>query len=146
MGEACAEVWANLGLSCFYAGQYDLCFNCFERALGQADDALLPDIWYNIGQVSRLLQQLGHMCCSSWGTCVAAAGAHVLQQLGHMCCSSTCDPAASGHQGARQHPNNALAWFFRSKSLLLLLLVHQQLVLILLLLVLMLVIVTARWP
>jgi hypothetical protein len=52
MGEACAEVWANLGLSCFYAGQYDLCFNCFERALGQADDALLPDIWYNIGQVS----------------------------------------------------------------------------------------------
>lgn len=52
MGEASAEVWTNLGLSCFYAGQYDLCFSCFERGLSQADDSVLPDIWYNIGQVS----------------------------------------------------------------------------------------------
>lgn len=51
MGEATAEVWTNLGLACFYAGQYDLTFSCFERALAQADDGLLPDIWYNIGQV-----------------------------------------------------------------------------------------------
>lgn len=53
MGEATAEVWTNLGLSCFYAGQYDLCFSCLERGLAQADDAVLPDIWYNIGQVGR---------------------------------------------------------------------------------------------
>lgn len=51
MGENGAEVWTNLGMSCFYAGQYDLCFSCFERALAQADDAVLPDIWYNMGQV-----------------------------------------------------------------------------------------------
>lgn len=51
MGEGGAEVWTNLGLSCFYAGQYDLCFSCFERGLAQADDVLLPDLWYNIGQV-----------------------------------------------------------------------------------------------
>lgn len=58
MGEAGAEVWCNQGLACFYAGQYDICFGCFERAIGLADDALLPDIWYNVGQVACALGQL----------------------------------------------------------------------------------------
>jgi tetratricopeptide repeat protein 8 len=51
MGVVNAETWTNLGLCCFYAGQYDFTFSCFERALAMADDAALPDIWYNIGQV-----------------------------------------------------------------------------------------------
>lgn len=51
MGVVSAETWANLGLCCFYAGQYDFTFSCFERALALAGDAALPDIWYNIGQV-----------------------------------------------------------------------------------------------
>lgn len=46
-----AETWTNLGICCFYAGQYDLTFSCFERGLAMADDSTLPDIWYNMGQV-----------------------------------------------------------------------------------------------
>lgn len=46
-----AEVWANTGLSCFYAGQYDLTLPCFERALALADDGAAPDVWYNLAQV-----------------------------------------------------------------------------------------------
>lgn len=65
MGEASAEVWTNLGLSCFYAGQYDLCFSCFEKGLAQAEDALLPDIWYNIGQVNHCC------CCELWSLCLS---------------------------------------------------------------------------
>ena len=33
-----AEIWNNLGLCCFYSGQYDLFYSCFERALSVADD------------------------------------------------------------------------------------------------------------
>ena len=53
MGVVSAETWANLGLCCFYAGQYDFTFSCFQRALALAGDAALPDIWYNIGQVRQ---------------------------------------------------------------------------------------------
>lgn len=55
MGVVNAELWTNLGLCCFYAGQYDICFSCFDKALTMADDAALPDVWYNIGQVKVLL-------------------------------------------------------------------------------------------
>ena len=50
MGVVNAEVWNNLGLCCFHAGQYDTTLSCFERALGLADNGSLPDVWYNIGQ------------------------------------------------------------------------------------------------
>jgi tetratricopeptide repeat protein 8 len=62
MGVVNAETWTNLGLCCFYAGQYDFTFSCFERALAMADDAALPDIWYNIGQVRTrtCVQQVWH--------------------------------------------------------------------------------------
>ncbi|KAG2493544.1 hypothetical protein HYH03_008358 [Edaphochlamys debaryana] len=52
MGVTNAELWNNLGLCCFYASQYDMCLGCFDRALALGDDAALPDIWYNIGQVA----------------------------------------------------------------------------------------------
>ena len=45
------ELWNNMGLCCFYAGQYDLTLSCFERALMLADDDNMADVWYNIGQV-----------------------------------------------------------------------------------------------
>ncbi len=51
MGVNNAELWANLGLCCFYSSQYDMCLGCFEQALQLADDSALGDIWYNIGQV-----------------------------------------------------------------------------------------------
>ena len=44
------ELWNNMGLCCFYAGQYDLTLSCFERALMLADDNNMADVWYNIGQ------------------------------------------------------------------------------------------------
>lgn len=40
-----AELWNNLGLCCFYSGQYDLCLTCFERALMLADDTSMADVW-----------------------------------------------------------------------------------------------------
>ena len=52
MGVANAEIWTNIGLCCFYSSQYDMCLGCFERAIQLADDSSLPDVWYNIGQVS----------------------------------------------------------------------------------------------
>jgi tetratricopeptide (TPR) repeat protein len=51
MGVASAELWSNLGLCCWAACQYDMALGCFLRALDAADDAALPDVWYNIGQV-----------------------------------------------------------------------------------------------
>eukprot|EP00775_Hariotina_reticulata_P012139 gene12139-12277_t len=62
MGVVNAEILTNLGLCCFYAGQYDLCLSCFERALSLATDAVLPDIWYNLGQVAIGIGDL------SWAT------------------------------------------------------------------------------
>ena len=51
-GVSSAELWNNLGLCCFHAGQYDLTLGCFERALALADDAAAPDCWFNIGHVA----------------------------------------------------------------------------------------------
>ena len=47
-----AELYANLGLSCFYAQQYDMALNCFNKALALASDENAADIWYNIGHVA----------------------------------------------------------------------------------------------
>jgi len=81
MGEASAEVWTNLGLSCFYAGQYDLCFSCFERGLSQADDSLLPDVWYNIGQVSSTG---GTTAWLNWGLSALRGEGGGVKDLRHM--------------------------------------------------------------
>eukprot|EP00392_Amoebophrya_sp_AT5.2_P003556 g3561.t1 len=53
------ELWNNLGLCCFYSGQYDLCLSCFERALLLADDSNMADVWYNIGHVAVGVGDLG---------------------------------------------------------------------------------------
>ena len=42
----------NLGLCCFFAQQYDMTLNCFERALSLASDENMADVWYNIGHVA----------------------------------------------------------------------------------------------
>ena len=46
-----AELWNNLGLCCFYDGQYDMFYSCFEKALSFADDEIKADIWYNLAHV-----------------------------------------------------------------------------------------------
>eukprot|EP00045_Choanoeca_perplexa_P007419 m.66933 g.66933 ORF g.66933 m.66933 type:complete len:528 (-) comp14067_c0_seq2:87-1670(-) len=51
MGVASAELFNNLGLSCFQAQQYDMALSCFERALTLAEDTTMSDIWYNISHV-----------------------------------------------------------------------------------------------
>lgn len=51
LGVNTAELWNNLGLCCFYDGQYDMFFSCFEKALNLATDETLADVWYNLGQV-----------------------------------------------------------------------------------------------
>lgn len=62
MGIESSELWANIGLCCFYAQQWDITLKCFERALTMASDDVAGDIWYNLGHVSlglgdRLLAQ-----------------------------------------------------------------------------------------
>ena len=52
MGVYNAELFNNLGLGCFYAQQYDMTLNCFERALSLASDENMADVWYNIGHVA----------------------------------------------------------------------------------------------
>jgi len=46
------ELWNNLGLSCFYASQYDMALSCLQRALALADDTASADVWYNVGHVA----------------------------------------------------------------------------------------------
>ena len=52
LGVNTPELWNNLGLCCFYDGQYDMFFSCFEKALSLANDETISDIWYNLSQVS----------------------------------------------------------------------------------------------
>ena len=60
MGVQNTELWNNIGLCCFYASQYDMTLNCFERALAMStDDETMADVWYNIGQVAIGIGDLG---------------------------------------------------------------------------------------
>lgn len=52
MGVYNAELFTNLGLCCFFAQQYDMTLNCFERALALASDENMADVWYNVGHVA----------------------------------------------------------------------------------------------
>eukprot|EP00479_Gromia_sphaerica_P012225 TRINITY_DN6352_c0_g1_i1.p2 TRINITY_DN6352_c0_g1~~TRINITY_DN6352_c0_g1_i1.p2 ORF type:complete len:92 (-),score=13.72 TRINITY_DN6352_c0_g1_i1:307-582(-) len=52
MGISTTELWSNIGLCCFYSGQYDMTITCFERSLQLADDSNTADVWYNIGQIA----------------------------------------------------------------------------------------------
>jgi tetratricopeptide repeat protein 8 len=45
MGLQSTELWNNIGLCCFYASQYDMTLDCFQRALAAADDDNMADIW-----------------------------------------------------------------------------------------------------
>jgi len=54
-----SELWNNIGLCCFYAGQYDMALGCFERALSIADDSNTSDIWFNIGHIGIGIGDLG---------------------------------------------------------------------------------------
>jgi len=56
---ACAELWNNVGLCCFFSGQYDMTLRCFENALAASDDSTMADVWYNIGQVGIAIGDLG---------------------------------------------------------------------------------------
>ena len=47
-----AELWNNMGLCCYYAGQYDMALSCFERGLDLTDDTNVADMWYNISHVA----------------------------------------------------------------------------------------------
>merc|ERR1712072_1622460 len=59
MGVNNTELWNNLALCTFYASQYDMTLNCFERALAMAEDDDMADVWYNIGQVAIGIGDLG---------------------------------------------------------------------------------------
>jgi tetratricopeptide repeat protein 8 len=46
------ELWNNIGLCSFFAAQYDMALNCFQRAITLADDTSLCDVYYNVGHVA----------------------------------------------------------------------------------------------
>lgn len=52
LGLNSAELWNNIGLSAYYASQYDISLSCFERGLLIADDNAAAEIWYNISHVA----------------------------------------------------------------------------------------------
>ena len=58
MGVYNAELYNNLGLCCFYAQQYDMTLNCFERALALSTEETAGDVWYNIGHVALVSNSL----------------------------------------------------------------------------------------
>lgn len=59
MGVQTSELWNNLGLCCFYSGQYDMCLTCLERAIQLCDDTTSADIWYNISHLAIGIGDLG---------------------------------------------------------------------------------------
>jgi len=65
MGVVSCEVWNNLGLSCFYSGQYDIALGCFDKALLLADELNASDVWYNISRTAIALGDLVRLtaCC-----------------------------------------------------------------------------------
>eukprot|EP00451_Oxyrrhis_marina_P015597 CAMPEP_0204328882 /NCGR_PEP_ID=MMETSP0469-20131031/13746_1 /ASSEMBLY_ACC=CAM_ASM_000384 /TAXON_ID=2969 /ORGANISM="Oxyrrhis marina" /LENGTH=360 /DNA_ID=CAMNT_0051311389 /DNA_START=29 /DNA_END=1111 /DNA_ORIENTATION=- len=82
-GVATSELWNNLGLCCFYAGQYDLTLSCFERALMLAEDNNMADIWYNVGQMAIGVGDLG-LAYQAFkiGMCIDADHAESYNNLG----------------------------------------------------------------
>jgi tetratricopeptide repeat protein 8 len=48
MGVNNTEIWNNVGLCCFYSGQYDLAIACLEKALSFASDDEMADVWYEL--------------------------------------------------------------------------------------------------
>lgn len=59
MGVYNCQLYNNLGLCCFYAQQYDMALSSFERALALvSSDEELAEVWYNIGHVAVVSQQL----------------------------------------------------------------------------------------
>eukprot|EP00040_Diaphanoeca_grandis_P027781 m.158963 g.158963 ORF g.158963 m.158963 type:complete len:509 (-) comp31114_c0_seq2:72-1598(-) len=73
MGINSPPLFNNLGLSCFYAQQYDMSLSCFERALLNADDNTMADIWYNISHIAIGLGDMGlsYQCLKLAVTCDA---------------------------------------------------------------------------
>jgi tetratricopeptide repeat protein 8 len=41
-----------MGLCSFYASQYDMALNCFQRAISLADDTNLCEVYYNMAHVA----------------------------------------------------------------------------------------------
>ncbi|KAG5191229.1 hypothetical protein JKP88DRAFT_259616 [Tribonema minus] len=58
-GASGGAVWNNLGLCCFYGGQYDMALGCLDRALTAAGDDIIGDVWYNIAQVAIGMGDVG---------------------------------------------------------------------------------------
>ena len=78
MGIYNAEVFNNLGLSCFYAQQYDVTIKCFERALSIATDEQSADVWYNISHVA-LVSSGGHK--QVYAAALSLSATHSLEAL-----------------------------------------------------------------
>lgn len=54
IGIQSVEVWNNMGLCCYYANQFDLALNCFEKAIAMAeDDSAAADVWFNLSHVAQ---------------------------------------------------------------------------------------------
>ena len=83
MGVDNCEIWNNLGLCCFYASQYDMCLQCFEKALLSAEGEEVAEVWYNFGQVAVGFGDLG-LAYQAFKLAVSIDGAHAeaLNNLG----------------------------------------------------------------
>ena len=74
--DAPVQLWVNIGLSTYYAGQFDLALPCLERALVSADgDVELADVWYNIGCVAVGTGDVA-LASQAWTIAIAADATH----------------------------------------------------------------------
>ncbi len=106
-----AELWANLGLSTFFAGQLDLALPCLDRALGAADgDAALADVWYNVGCVAVGCGD-APLAAQAWAVAIAAEPLHAEARtnLGVLEARRGRADAARAHYAAAQR---AAPWLY----------------------------------
>ena len=101
MGIHSPELWNNVGLACFHAGQFDMALPCFERALQSADDATTADVWFNLSTIALGAGNLA-MAEQALKICLAADPAHAgaLNNLGVLASRKTGLRSALTHLAA----------------------------------------------
>jgi len=75
MGVYNADVFADLGLCCFHAQQFDLAMVCLLKALELAAPANQADVWYNTGHVALVtFKQKRHQLLVDYSLLLKASG------------------------------------------------------------------------
>ena len=119
MGVDNCEIWNNLGLCCFYASQYDMCLQCFEKALIIAEEEDLAEVWYNFGLVAIGIGDLG-LGYQAFKVAISTDGSHAdaLNNLGVLeIHRKNIDQAKSAFHNSQQSANFLFEPFYNQALL-----------------------------